>query len=124
MNLKNTKVNTRSVSNFENDFKKYLGTIKDNVALLEQSIEKYGNLVYTVDCDFRNEILENIEFLEVFLIKFYAENNDFSENTLSQLTEIKEYLDSLYTTTNHQFFLVAYGKILLITTFIEKNFNN
>lgn len=121
MEFKNINENTKSVSNFNEDFKEYLGIIKYGISSLEDSIERYGNLVYDVDGDDRSDIFDNIEFLGVLLIKYNACGYTFKRKIFQELSNVRDKLSLLYHKTNHHFFLIASGKMQLLVSFVLEN---
>ena len=122
MNLLSNNVNTKSRSNYDEDFKKYISGMKSAYEELNQVVEQHGSLVYDLDYQYRANLRECFEFLEITLIKMLSQNGYFKSNIYKELFDFYVEIAELAIQANrHDFLIITAMKMQMLTDFVYKN---
>ena len=113
MNLLSNNVNTRSHSNYEEDFKEYISGMKGAYEELSKVVEKHGTLVYDVDYTYRENLRDNLELLEISLIKMLREIGYFPANIYQEVFAVKA--------ERHEFLIITSVQVQILADFILRN---
>lgn len=122
MNLLSNNVNTRSHSNYEDDFKKYISGMKDAYLELSKVVEKHGTLVYDIDFTHREKLRDCKDLLEITLIKMLRQNGYFPANIYQQVFGLYLNIATLAVKANrHEFLTITSVQIQILADFILRN---
>ncbi len=122
MGLLSSNVNTRSHSNYEEDFKEYISGMRGAYSELSQVVEQHGNLVYDLDFTHRANLIDYLELLEVTLIKMLRQNGCFRANIYQELFDLYIKIASLAVQADrHEFLVITSVKVQILADFVLKN---
>ena len=122
MNLLSNNVNTRSHSNYEEDFMKYISGMKEAYLELSKVVEKHGTLVYDVDFTHREKLRDCQELLEITLIKMLNQIGYFPANIYQEVFGLYINIATLAIKANrHDFLLITSVQIQILADFILRN---
>ena len=122
MNLLSNNVNTRSHSNYEEDFKEYISGMKGAYEELSKVVEKHGTLVYDVDYTYRENLRDNLELLEISLIKMLREIGYFPANIYQEVFGLYINIATLAVKAErHEFLIITSVQVQILADFILRN---
>lgn len=116
-----SKENTKSLSNYLEDFKKYIVMVREDLCILQNIVNSYEGLNYDLDIITRIKIAENIELIEVALIKQNHSYGTIDPIAKVELEEIHKQVLDLLKNTNHDFFIIISKRLEILIDFIDKN---
>lgn len=117
-----SNVNTKSHSNFEDDFKEYISGMKSAYTNLSKVVEKHGHLIYDVDYQDRAKLRDNLDLLEVVLIKILKQNGYFKANIYQEVFGLYVEIAKLAVQADrHDFLIITAVKIQILADFVLKN---
>jgi hypothetical protein len=109
------------LSNYRQGALEYLGMMKNCLGKLESLVEKNKNLFCDIDGNIRIQFIDNIEFLQVELIRIVVNGGKIDKAILLELESICYKLIKLSNFTEHEFFAIAYTKTQLLLTYVRAN---
>lgn len=116
-----SKENTTSLSNYLEDFKKYIVMVREDLSNLQNVVAEHSNLVYSLDIETRLKLADNIELIEVALIKHIYSYELIDPIAKVELEEILCTISNLVQTTSHDFFIVLAYKIKMLVDFVTNH---
>ena len=116
-----SKENTKSLSNYLEDFKKYIVMVRKDLCKLQDIVNSHGELIYNLDLMTRIKIAETIELIEVALIKHNHSYGAIDPIAKVELEEIHKKVSDLLKQTNHDFFIVIFKRLEILIDFVNKN---
>lgn len=116
-----SKENTKSLSNYLEDFKKYIVMVREDLRDLQNIIDSHGELIYSLDLMTRIKIAETIDLIEVALIKHNHSYGAIDPIAKVELEEIQIIVSNLSNQTNHDFFIILSKKLEILIDFVNKN---
>lgn len=122
MGLLSNNVNTKSYSNFEESYKEYISGMRSAYVELSKIVEDHGTLVYDLDLPHREALRENIELLEITLIKMLRRYGYFKANIYQEIFKFYIDLAKLAVQTElHEFLVISSVKVQILADFVLKN---